>query len=159
MPKRLLPAILLSGLIVGTADILAAFISAYIKSNTKPDAVLKFVASGVFGRKAFGGGTSMAAAGLLFHYMIALTFTVIFFMLCSKIKLISQYKILSGVVYGLLVWFIMNRIVLPLSNTPSIPFKLTNVMISAGILIIAIGLPLAYLATKYYSQRSVAFTE
>src|ERR1700741_772263 len=47
-----LKTILFAGLTAGVLDILAAFISAYIVNGVTPDRVLRFVASGVFGREA-----------------------------------------------------------------------------------------------------------
>jgi hypothetical protein len=64
--------ILKAGLIVGTLDILAAFIQYAIKTGKNPTVVLKFIASGVFGKEAFNGGTMMNVYGLIFHFVIAL---------------------------------------------------------------------------------------
>ncbi|HYG39365.1 MAG TPA: hypothetical protein VD908_12125 [Cytophagales bacterium] len=74
--------ILKAGLLVGTLDILAAFIHYIIASGkSDPFVVLKFIASGVFGNEAFVGGNIMIVAGLILHYIIALGFTLFFFWL------------------------------------------------------------------------------
>ena len=64
----MLKAILKTGLIAGTLDILAAIV---ILAKMNAVGVLQYVASGVFGKEAFSGGTTMAIAGLIFHYIIA----------------------------------------------------------------------------------------
>lgn len=141
--------ILKAGLLVGTLDITAACLNTWIVAGKGPEVVLKFVASGVFGREeAFAGGWGMAAMGLLFHYLIALSFTWFFFRIFPKVKTWVPNWILLGVLYGVFVWVVMNRLVVPLSNTPKGPFNLQSALINAGILIVCIGLPLAYMASR-----------
>src|SRR6478735_7381956 len=62
--KNLLKAILIAGLIIGILDGLAACISAYVQREVTPGRVWRYVASGVFGKEAFDGGTPMAFMGL-----------------------------------------------------------------------------------------------
>ncbi len=76
MKKSFIPSVLKAGFIVGTLDILAAFINYYINTGKSPEPVLKFIASGVFGKSAFTIGNEMLAWGLLFHYGIAFIFTI-----------------------------------------------------------------------------------
>ena len=49
-------AIVLTGFIAGTLDITAACIQYYIRTGKGPANVLRYVASGVFGKEAFTGG-------------------------------------------------------------------------------------------------------
>ena len=76
--KNLTLNVLKAGVIVGTLDILAAFIQFYSKTQKNPIVVLNFIASGIFGKEAFTGGNKMAAFGLFFHYVIAFGFTLLF---------------------------------------------------------------------------------
>ncbi len=137
-----------AGLLVGTLDITAACIQYFIKTGNGPAGVLKFVASGLFGQKAFDGSNSMIAAGLLFHYIIAMAFTVLFFTIAPALFSLLKSKLLVGIVYGIFVWCIMNLIVVPLSSTPKFPFKPVNAAVAAAILIACIGIPLAFIARK-----------
>jgi uncharacterized membrane protein YagU involved in acid resistance len=56
---------------------------------------------------------------------------------------------LTGVVYGIFIWLVMNLIVVPLSNTGSWPFTIDNAVINATILSACIRLPLSYLAHRF----------
>ena len=114
--------------------------------------VLKSVASGAFGKEALSGGRKMMVAGLIFHYAIAFSFTVFFFWLFPKIKLASKNLLLTGIIYGLFVWTIMNMLVVPLSQIGPRPFNLSNAIINALILIVCIGIPLAFIAGKFYKN-------
>lgn len=135
-------------LMVGTLDILAAVIQTLINGRN-PLMMLKFIASGVFGSAALAGGNNYAVMGLLFHYLIAGIWTYFFFFLYPRLRFLQENVWITAVVYGLFVWFIMNRVVLPLSSTPSIPFTVRGALISATILILAIGMPLAFMARRY----------
>jgi hypothetical protein len=137
-----------AGLIVGTLDITAACIQYYLKTGKGPAGVLKFVASGIFGKTAFTDGLAMPVLGLLFHFIAAFSFTFFFFWLTNKTPALLKIIVLTGIFYGIFIWTVMNMIVLPLSNTPTIPFILMNALIAASILIICIGIPLAFLKSN-----------
>lgn len=140
--------ILAAGLLVGALDICAACLQYYIKTGKNPDNVLKFVASGVFGKEAFTGGALMSVCGLLFHFLIAFIFTTFFFFIYPRLKFLSFNVIITAILYGVFTWTVMNRIVLPLSNTPPLPFTWTGAAIAAGILTLCIGLPLSIIAKR-----------
>ncbi|MES3018760.1 MAG: hypothetical protein V4721_13320 [Bacteroidota bacterium] len=140
--------ILQAGFLVGTLDILAACLQYYLNTNKEPSGVFKFIASGIFGIKAFSGGVPMIIAGLIFHYIIALGFTFIFFILYPKIRLVIKNNIFIGITYGIFVWLVMKFLVIPVSNTPPQPFKFTSAAIAMSILIVCIGIPLSFIAAR-----------
>ena len=142
--------ILIAGLIVGTADILAAFIQTLIAGRSIIS-MLQFIASGVFGRTCISGTPDVyAAAGLFFHYIIATSWAALFFLLYPTISRFIKSKILIGVLYGAFVWLMMNKVVLPLSQTPPLKPTVTSALIGMSIIIAALGIPLALLAHRYY---------
>lgn len=148
------PVIIKVWLVAGTLDISIACIQYYLKTGKGPPGVLKFVASGFFGKEAFiAEGNSMSVYGLLFHYLFALVWTIIFFMLYPKIKLLRRNIFATAIVYGLFVWLIMNRVVMPLSKAPSIKFDPGKALVAMLILVIAIGLPLSFSAEKHYRSN------
>ena len=137
-----------AGLLVGSLDISAAFIQFYSKTGRGPTPVLKYIASGVFGKDAFTGGNEMVAWGFLFHYIIAIGFTFFFFWLVLQWPVLLNNRILTGILYGIFIWTTMQFLVLPLSHIGRPAFKLTNALIAASILIVCIGIPLALIAKK-----------
>ncbi len=140
-----------TALIAGTLDILSAIVNTYIRAGIGPDRVFKFIASGVFGDSAFSGGAGMVIAGIIFHYSIASIWTIIFFTIYPKLGIKNINKYLVGLLYGILVWLIMNLIVVPLSNAPHISFTLKGVLLGAAFLIFFIGTPISLMYHKYYS--------
>ena len=142
-----------AGLLAGTLDILCALVQFYIRAGKNPAAVLKFIASGVFGKAALAGGSEMALLGLLFHFIIAFTWTIIFFYFYPQISRVAKNKIIAGLLYGLFIYIIMTRVVLPLSNTPKIPFNAGQAVIGIVILMFAVGLPISFQISKHYSTK------
>ena len=149
-----LKTILLTGLVAGTLDILAAFANAYLSNAVSPIRVLQFIASGLLGKNAFEGGLTTAGLGLLLHFIIAFSWTILFFFLYPKIKQILTNPIITGLVYGLIIWLIMNLAVLPMSNINKQPFSLNwQTFIGIGILMLFVVLPISIMVNRYYSNK------
>jgi len=145
--------IIWAGFVIGLLDITAAIINYYITGGREPVRIFYFIASGVFGKSAFTGGTVMVIAGLLLHFMIAYIFTILYFLAYPYIRQLSINKIIAGLLYGIVIWMIMNMAVLPLSNVPQQPFKLSQAIIGTIILMLMVGLPVSLIAHRYYSLR------
>jgi hypothetical protein len=148
MKKSFLACALIAGMITGSLDISAAFIQYFIRTQKNPVAVLPYIASGVFGKEAFNGQTIMIWCGLIFHFIAAIIFAIFFFWLSKMFPSMLKIKLLTGILYGFFIWSVMQFLVLPLSQTPKFPLHFTNAIIAILILIVCIGIPLAYLAGK-----------
>ena len=145
--------IFLSGLIAGTLDILAALIIYdLILQKTTSIKILQSIASGIFKKEAYSGGSQMALYGLLLHYFIALTFAWFYFTIYPYFKLLKKNALLSGILYGIFVWIVMNLLVLPTVFT-ALPEKHLDfpLILSILILIFCIGIPIAFITRKHYS--------
>jgi hypothetical protein len=148
--------ILQAGLIAGTCDLSAALIVyAVILKRVGGIQLLQSIASGFFGKAAYEGGTQMAILGVTFHYLIAMTFAIAYFFIFPYIPFLRKQKIISGLLYGVFAWIIMNIIVLPMSNYGSLPFVITvNTFRGMAILMVCIGLPISLIVHKYYSSKT-----
>jgi hypothetical protein len=145
---------LLCGLLVGTLDMTAACINAYISFGLNPTRVFKYIAAGILGKPAFTGGTMMDVLGILTHYFVAYSWTAFFFFIYPRTNLVNQNKYITGIFYGMLIWIVMNLAIVPLSNVPKPKngFNVTQAYINAGILIVAIGIPLSLIAYRYFRK-------
>jgi hypothetical protein len=129
----------MTGLIVGTMDITSAFILALSRGSTVTR-LLQFIASGLLGPQAFQGGTAIALLGLALHFLIAFTLVAVFYAARQSIVFVRQHAVSSGIIYGLMVYAVMNLLVLPLSAArPRHSF--TGDLIQIGIHMFVIGLP------------------
>ena len=145
--------ILLSGLVAGTLDILAAFsVYSVIMKVVTPAQILKGIAAVAFGKTIIGNETIMALLGLLFHFIIAYSFAAAYFFIYPYAKFLHYNKIISGLLYGIIVWAIMNLIVVPLFNGHHGPFILNAMLRAVTILMLCIGLPIAIITARYYKN-------
>jgi len=147
--------ILTAAVIVGTLDITAACTQVYLRTgqpSIKP--VLLFVASGLLGKAAYNNGDSIAAVGLLIHYCVAAAFTLFFFLVLAKLSFTKQQRLLTGILYGAFIWVVMNLLVLPLTAAAPLQKTFSGVAIGMGILIVCIGMPLAFLANQEKKKKS-----
>ena len=143
-------AILWAGLACGFLDITAAFV-VYGFFGAKPVPLLQGIASGLLGPKAFDGGLATALLGLLCHFVIAFGAATVYFVASRAIRPLTQYAVVSGALYGVVVYFFMNRVVLPLSAVAKRPFSLKFMIIGMVIHIFCVGLPIS-LSVRRFSR-------
>ncbi len=141
--------VIVTGLIAGSLDLLAALLLFISRSKQKPSLLFRYITSAALGPRAFSGGLGMVWLGLLFHYLIAFSWTALYFAVFSRVLGSGAAVLTHAVIYGLFVWVIMNLVVLPLSKAAPRPFSALFALINIFILIIAIGLPCAYAAQHY----------
>jgi uncharacterized membrane protein YagU involved in acid resistance len=144
--------ILKTTFIAGSLDIIAACTQAWLVKGTTPQIVLKYIASAVFGKDAFAGGTGMILSGLLFHFIIAFACTLVYFMLYPKIKLLHINIFLSSLFIALIAWIVTTRLIIPLSKIKPAPFNLTKALTAIAILYVCIGLPVSVFAKRYFNK-------
>ena len=137
-------AILIGGLIAGTLDILYA-ISFSAWRGTPPQTLLQFVASGLLGPASFEGGSATAALGLLLHYLMMLLIAAIFYGLSRQLSFLVRKPFVWGPVFGFLVYWVMNLVVMQLSATPN-KWRFIPLSFATGIVVhmFFIGLPIAW---------------
>ena len=118
--SRLHPAIrtyygiLLGALCLGTWDLLFARIY-WNAEGVSLVRVLQSVDSGIYGRASRNGGVKTAIVGAVCHYFIALCMVLAYFLLSRRIRLLLRWPVPVGLAYGVLLYFFMNLVVLPLS--------------------------------------------
>ena len=139
-----LSTIVQGGLVAGILDACAGVIVYYIYFGFNPIEVLQFIASGVWGPKAIGGGLLMVLAGTFFHFLIAFVAAAVYYAAATIIKPLYTHPVLMGLIFGAGVWSVMNLIVLPASNIPKAPFDLGLAVIGIVWHMILVGLPIAW---------------
>lgn len=142
------------GLIAGTLDITGACIVSWLRAGVPPMRIMQSVASGVLGAQAYEGGAKTAVLGLVLHYLIATIWVVVFYVASRKLGFLIERPIPWGLVYGVIVYVLMNFVVLPLSAFPQRTTPtLTSRIINLVIIMLCIGLPIA-LITRRFSRQS-----
>jgi hypothetical protein len=142
--------VLLTGLLAGFLDALAASLLFLSRGNKNPALLFRYIASALFGKAAFSGGSRMVFIGLVFHFLIAGIFVAFYFGLYRHFRWFGAYPFIAACVYGVFTWGVMNLLVVPFSRAASRPFSLIFAVVNVVILIVAIGVPAAYIARGYF---------
>jgi hypothetical protein len=140
--------VLAGGLLAGTLDIVYACIFWALKSDVPARRILQSVAAGLLGKASFEGGWKTAALGLTLHYLIALSMSVVYYLVAARWGLLRQRPVLCGAAYGLLLYGVMNYIVVPLSAAGPGSKNPLWITLSIAAHVLLIGIPIALLARR-----------
>jgi hypothetical protein len=143
--------ILWAGLTCGVMDITAALVVYGSVYGVPALQLLLGIASGLLGRQAYRGGIATAALGLLLHFVIAFSAAAVYFLASRKFPFLIQQALVSGVLYGVAVYFFMQQVV-ALSATVKRPFSVQLMLIGVVIHIFCVGLPIALMVRKFSSR-------
>jgi hypothetical protein len=138
-------AIFLGGIVVGVLDIGEVLIF-YGLRGVSPMRILQSVATGLLGRDAFNGGWQTAALGLVLHFFIATVVVAVYVFASRRWRGLVRAPMITGPLYGVAVWLVMNFIVLPLSAAGPPTFRPVGVINGLLIHILGVGLPSALFA-------------
>ena len=141
--------IFLGGLIAGTLDISAAFLTAWLRAGVSPIGLLQYVASGALGPAAFQGGIKTALIGLALHFLIATIWTVIFYLASRRWLFLIEKPIQFGLLYGIAVYLIMTFVVVPLSRVTPRPATISGRTIGILTIMFCVGLPIALIVRRF----------
>jgi hypothetical protein len=149
-------AILITGVLAGVLDGAAALVVYLIRGGRTPARIFSYIASGVFGPAAMTGGTPMVFAGIGFHMLIPIGWTIPFFLAARQFEVLRQHAIGAAVAYGIFVWVMMNKVVLPLSRVQMAATTTWNsIIVGALVLVVCIGFPISLGARRYFSRHEV----
>lgn len=110
--------ILVGGLIAGALDLTFAIVASSFH-DVGATQVLQSVASGLLGKSAYEGGAGTAALGAVLHFVMMLIIAALFVGLRRMgPAIVRERPALVGPLYGVAVYFVMNRVVIPLSAFP-----------------------------------------
>lgn len=144
-PRRARPAILWGGLLGGTGDLVFAFVYYGFKLG-----VFQGVAGGLMGRAAAReGGVPTFLLGVALHYLIATIWAALFWTASRRLPVLLRQAVLAGLLYGVIVFYGMNCVVLPLSalHTSAWPPPFAPWPLAMHMLVV--GLPIALAARRF----------
>ena len=146
--------VILTTLVAGTLDIIAAYIHVTLASGQFPAKMFYVIAGHAIGLKtALAGGPPVFVLGILIHYFISFSFSLFFFLVYPAVYKVLSNKYLIGLLYTLFAWLTMKFIVLPLTAMPPGPFVLNiQEVIGFLIFIVVFGMPISIMAHRYYKS-------
>lgn len=152
IPSSASPAIFWGGFLAGSFDLAFAFISYGLKIG-----VMQSIAGGLLGRTAAReGGIPTAVLGVLLHFLIAFLWAGLFWLASRRLPLLTRHAIPAGLVYGLIVFYGMNSVVLPLSALHTKPWPPSLAPWPIAVHMLLAGLPIALAAKRFSPSGNVA---
>ncbi len=110
--QRSIPkAILWGGFVAGTIDIGAASVINWLS----PVIIMQAIASGALGKASFQGGLYSAALGVVLQWAMAILIATIYVLAAARIPRLGRQWVAGGLLYGVVVYFVMTYVVVPLS--------------------------------------------
>jgi hypothetical protein len=133
----------MGGLIAGAIDITYA-VGFSATRGVPALRILQSVASGLLGSPAYQGGVATAVLGLLLHFLLMMIIAAIFYFASTRLRFLIAHPVLWGALYGVVAYWFMNLVVLPLSAFPS-EVKFVPVVVITSLIVHAfgIGVPIA----------------
>jgi hypothetical protein len=156
-----LKAIVWGGFWCGVLDFLSAAVAWGIKVRVTPVRIGQSIAAGLIGRDAAtAGGWKTALLGVFLHFVIAFSAAGVYWLASRKLALLTERPVLSGLIYGELVFLFMNMVVLPLSALHPDALRWTTFSPWPSLVTgpvghpFLVGLPIALAVSRYAALQS-----
>jgi uncharacterized membrane protein YagU involved in acid resistance len=139
-----LRAILLGGIIAATLDIGAACLI-----NHRPATfILHTIAGGLLAKSAYSGGTQTALLGLLLQELMGIIIAAVYVIAAQVLKSLRSRWLTWGLLYGAVIFAVMNYVVVPLSAWHVVPHFTAVKFVGNLLAMFLFGLIVAYFASR-----------
>ena len=145
--------IFVAGSVSGVLDITDAFVF-FGLHGIQPAKILQGIASGLLGVRSFRYGAPTVVLGALLHFLIAFSAAAIYYAAGRKMSLLTSRPIISGLLYGMMIYAFMNGFVLPCSSVVS-KGSMSPASFINGVLAIMflVGLPISLIVWRSEPYR------
>jgi len=150
----MLRPIALGTAVAGTLDILWAIILTLWFGRQIPN-MLRFVASGPF-PGATEWGAAGAGLGLIVHFALMAIMATAFVIAAKQWPALVDRPWLAGVGYGLVTYFVMNWIVVPVRFAAPLPPKPISIATQLFAHLVLVGIPIALITARTLRARAFA---
>ena len=144
-------AILTGGVVVGVLDLADALIFFGFR-GAAPIRICQSIAAGLLGRAAFDGGWPTALLGVALHFLIATIIVAVFVLASRQLPALTSRPWITGPLYGIAAFLVMNLVVVPLSASSGTFPKGAPLVNGILIHMFGVGLPAA-LAARAAARR------
>jgi hypothetical protein len=139
--------IIIAGLIAGTLDAIAAILL-FSKHYTLHSmaGVFRYISRGIFGKSVPADGALYPFIGLILHFLIATIWSAVYMLVL--VRIFKPGSVWARVIlFGSLIWTIMNGFVLPLAGL-TIQYDGWSIMESFAVILVCVSLPICLVAGR-----------
>lgn len=134
-------AVTIGACVVATLDMLDCVVVYGLLRGVTVTQCFQGVASGLLGRASFQGGWPTVLLGGVLHLFNATVIVSVYYVASRRIPLLTRRPVLSAILYGCLVFVVMNFVVVPLSAARVMRITVVNLVNGFVGHIISVGLP------------------
>ena len=143
-PREFVVAVLAGGIIAGTIDIGAACL---INWRSVPF-ILHSIAGGLLAEQSFSGGMRTAILGALLQEAMGIVIAAVFVSATRVMPALRRYWIRAGLAYGVVIFFVMNYVVVPLSAWHTMRHFSVGEFVANLLAMLLFGVIVAYFAQR-----------
>jgi hypothetical protein len=148
--REILIGVLLGGVIAGAADIAAASLI----YGRNPAFIAQLIAGGLLAKATFAGGMQTVILGTALQEAMGVLIAAIYAALSRFAPVLRRRWVASGLAYGVVVFFVMNYFVVPLSAWRSKPHFTFESFVENMAAMLLFGL-----IVSFFSRRTAETTE
>lgn len=145
-----LKSAVLAGLVAGTIDIGCACAI----NGVGPVPILRFIASGLLGAP-LPHEPWVYCVGMLLQWLMAIIIAAIFMFAATRIPALLRNWLAAGIAYGVVVYFVMTFVVVPLSRARSGHVTMRSFVLNL-LAMLLFGLIVAYAAQRMLPKKNSA---
>ena len=149
-------AVAIGALAVATLDMLDCVVVYGLLRGVTATQCFQGVASGLLGRASYQGGWPTVLLGGVLHLFNATVIVTVYFLASRRLPLITRRPVASAILYGCLVFVIMNFVVVPLSAARVMRITLVNLVNGFLGHIISVGLPCLWVVRASRPRETAA---
>jgi uncharacterized membrane protein YagU involved in acid resistance len=143
--RRTFSAILSGGLIAGAIDIGAASLI----SGRSLGYIMQVIAGGLLAKATFEGGAGTMVLGFVLQELMGVLIAGVYVVFAKALlPAWTRRWVLSGLAYGVIIFFVMNYVVLPLSAWKSVPHFTAYKFAANMAAMLVFGLIVAFFARR-----------
>ena len=120
-PRILWASVVVGGLLVALGDFIFATTLWFSWDAEGLKRCFQTIAVGVLGQASYEGGTQSAVLGAVLHVLMATTFVAIYTLVARRYRALLERPVILGVLYGVVLYVVMNFVVMPLSRVGRSP--------------------------------------
>jgi uncharacterized membrane protein YagU involved in acid resistance len=140
----MLGGILLGGIVAATIDIGAACLI----NGRSVTFILHAIAGGLLAKAAYSGGMRTALLGLALQWLMGVIIAAIYAVGARLMPALSRRWIAGGLAYGVIIFFVMNYVVVPLSAWKHVPHFTLSKFVANMAAMLLFGLIVAFFVRR-----------
>jgi hypothetical protein len=147
--QQMARAMVVGGWVAGTIDVGAASLINWLS----PAIILRAIASGLLGKSSFDGGAKTAILGYALQCGMSILIAAVFVTAARSLSFLRARWILAGSAFGVVVFFVMEYVVVPLSAVGQAPHFHIASFLENLLAMIVFGIIIAYFARARSMSR------